>query len=345
MALHSLPTSLEGAGNWDAAVETFNGQVVMAYQNSDMFGNDKMLFAGKPPGEIVQYPVMRNFIAFNDDDGKDVTVAGNNADGLDKTILDDDIQTTDVVVDKPLKEIKFIPRDQIEIRPDLRLPDNYSRKMGRAISEGKHIRLQNMLAQAARQNVNEATGLTANGAALKAAFDTIAGEMDEAGVPNDDGGRHIFLRSSFWYSLLGQPGIITKEFGGQANVQRPGPALNYGNWTIWNAGVGWGRDYTLADSFADWPAILQSRKPPNAPGTDSPDQYQEDMSDNVGIAWHWESWALRQWVTPTTDIDWVSHLNAFKVETRMTMGASVLAGMDGGITGAMAENAIYRLTT
>lgn len=339
MALHTRD-------DWDAAVETFNGQVIQAYQNADQIGTDKMLFDSRPMGETVSYPVMENMAARNEDDGIDITVAAGygrqqepatapsadapadyypgsgtvDPDGTD-VLPTTDVRNVRVEVDPVLKENRLIPRDQIQVRPELRLPENYALKLGRAVAEGKYIRCLAMLAD--RRDLAQDEGL--NGATPSAddianGIRNAASKLDQAGVPNDDGGRHLFLHSPLWYTLLDAEGVITKEFGGQANVQRPGEVIVYANIIIHNGRLGFGVNFA-ADG---WPDILQG-----PPGTGQVDKYETDMSTVLGLLWHRESWALRHWENPSTDIDWVSLRNSFKVEARMMMGCEVI--QDNGI--------------
>jgi hypothetical protein len=313
-------------GLWEAAVETFNGSMVMAYQNGDLYGVDWMMFSGKPPGETVNFPVLRAMTAKNEQDGENTADSAVHTDG--KTPLDsieDDVTTVRLTVDKPLKEYRYIPRDQIEVRPDLRLPDNFAVKLGRAVAEGKTQRIDSLLWQAGTQlnevSVADALGtFPTRGEQLKTAFNEMAATFDANGVPSDD--RHIMLNPTDWYELLGVPGIITKEYGGQANVQRPGQVIIYANWLIHNGrSISWkkgssvtsGHDYSTA---TDRESGTTSERP-----SDVLDWYLGDLSNALGVAWHSEGWALRHYVTPTSDVDWVAQFNSYKTEARLTMGA------------------------
>jgi hypothetical protein len=315
----TFTTSPDG---WDAAVETFNGAVVMAYQLGDVYGTEWMMFAGRPPGEIVNYPVMQNFTAINEADGLN-TADGTGAGGDPATNIANDIVTVEIHVDKPLKQIKYIPRDQIEVRPDLRLPENFAVKLGRSIAEGKTQRIDSMIATAAYAAGNNAFDVTVGGSetrgdALKRVFNEIAAFFDRNGVPMT--GRHIMLNSADWYELLGVPGMITREYGGQANVQRPGREIIYANWRIHN-GLSKSWSHGTAANGEDWGSITNPGRESNTPGpTSTTDWYQADMVNDLGVAWHEEAWALRHWTAPTTDVDWVSQFNSYKVEARFTQG-------------------------
>jgi len=305
MSLHSLQSS----PGWDAAVETFAGFVTHAYQNGDQYGTDKCFFGMKSVGEVYNYPVFQPSTAFNEADGLDMyaLMPDNN----------DDITTTELPVDTPMKDYRLIGLDQIEVRPDLNLGENYAKMLGRALAEGKSIRLNNLLAAAAYGTdgsgspVDNTHDLDVNGSSnvgtdLKAILNTIAATWDETGVPAD--GRHMMLKSTLWYELLGVPGIITKEYGGQANVQRPGEVIIYANTIIHNGKVGFGAvDYTNSA----WTERL-------------PSKYRYNMSNVLAVAWHEEAWALRHWKEPTTMYDWATMHDAFKAEARLTMGAAVI---------------------
>jgi hypothetical protein len=341
MALHTRD-------DWDAAVETFNGAVIQAFQNTDQIGTDKMLFDSRPMGETVSYPVMENMAARNEDDGIDISQSAGYGRGTEPTTapsadgpddyypggglsppVDDasvlpasDVRNVRVEVDPVLKENRLIPRDQIQVRPELRLPENYALKLGRAVAEGKYIRCLALLAGSRDGALDEGLGDASPTADVIAnGIRNAASKLDQAGVPNDDGGRHLFLHSPLWYSLLDAEGVITKEFGGQSNVQRPGEVIVYANIIIHNGRLGFGVDF----GSDGWEDILVGPTTSTAQTT----KYRTDMGAVLGILWHRETWALRHWENPSTDIDWVSLRNSFKVEARMIMGCEVI--QDNGI--------------
>lgn len=291
--------------DWDAAVEHFNGNVVMAYQNGDQYGTDKMMFAAKSGAETWNYPVMQPSVAVNEADGDNVVTTGGAFQGN-----EGDIVTPKLEVDSPLKDIRILPLDQIDVRPELSLPSNYSSMLGRSVAEGKGIRLTGPLANSAlgllsgggEQTVGVDFQSTTLGNDLKDAFDLVGANMDEAGIPSE--GRHCMLRSTYWYSLMGIAGIFTKEYGGQANVRAPGSYIDYANFKIHNGRVGFGQDYTASP----WDARM-------------PTKYQCDTTLVGAVIWHEESWALRHWKEPTTMNDWVALHNGYKIETRLVMGA------------------------
>lgn len=314
MALHT------NNGDWDAAVELFNGEVIHAYQNGDIYGTDKMIFAAKTGAETWNYPVVQPSAAVNEVDGADVTDTA----GAYKTNAND-ITTRELGVDAPLKDIRLLPLDQIEVRPELRLPDNYARMLGRSLAEGKALRITGLLTNAgmglagagSTELVEQidvvaarATSTTELGDRLKLAFNGIAAGMDATGIPSS--GRHIMLKSEYWYELLGQAGIFTKEYGGQANVQAPGEFISYANFAIHNGKVGFGVDTTATPYALRMPA-----------------EYEADMTNIMGVAWHEESWAMRHWVEPTMMNDWVPLRDSFKLEARLTMGMTWI--QDAGI--------------
>jgi len=318
MSLHSLD-----AAAWDAAIEQFTGEVIHAYQMSDQYGTDKCIFAAKSVGETWNYPVVENSVAVNAADGPDSS--GNdivNASNTGYQTNDDDIRTPELTVDRPIKDIRYLPLDQLEVRPDLKLPDNYAKMLGRAVGEGKGIRLTGLLANAA----NDATGGIENvntvdvtsddddtiGALLKHVFNVIGGDMDLGGVPSD--GRHAMLKSNWWYTLLGIDGIFTKEFGGQSNVQRPGEVIMYANFMIHNGRNGFG----LNTSNTEWAARMSAET-----------HYQYDMTALMAVVWHTEAWALRHWKEPQVMNDWSTDYDAFKLEARLTMGATAIQGNQG----------------
>jgi len=308
MSLHSLD-----AAQWDAAVEHFDGQVIHAYQNTDQYGTDTMIFAAKSVGENWNYPVVENAVAVNEADGDPVR------DGNAYTTNDADMRAPDMTLDTPLKAIRYVGLDQLEARPDLRIPQNYAMMLGRAVSEGKGIRLTGLLAGCA----DDATGGIENvqtvdttsgdddtiGLLLKHIFNVIGGEMDLAGVPSEP--RHAMLKSNWWYTLLGIDGIFTKEFGGQANVQRPGQFIDYANFTIQNGRNGFGLNTTATPWASRMPA-----------------KYEYDMTTLMAVVWGMESWAMRHWSEPTVMNDWSTDHDAFKLEARFTMGTACIQSDD-----------------
>lgn len=309
--------SYHTSDDWEAAVEVFNGTVIHAYQNTDQYGTNKMIYAGATSAETVNYPVMQPSQATNEPDGVDVVVEA----GAYRANTND-ILTTELPVDVPLKDIRLIPLDQIQVRPDLRLPDNYARMLGRSIAEGKGIRLTGLLANAAEdasggvENVHtvDLTQSPADRAAdIRDTLNTIAALMDENGVPAD--GRHVMLRATYWYDLLQLEGIYTKEYGGMAMIQHPGQYIDYANFRIHLGKVGFTDDYTSSE----WTARMN---------TISKYQYNASGNTLAAVCWHEESWALRHWKDPTVLNDWVPMRDSYKLEARLIMGAVAIQAED-----------------
>jgi hypothetical protein len=220
-------------------------------------------------------------------------------------------------LDDPIKAWNHIPKDLADVRPELELVNNYGDALGRDIANGETRRITSFLAgsvntsfvdNAVEANFNATSGLGDN---VAAAIREAAGFLDDGGVPGD--GRWMALESTEWYSLLEVDGVMRKDFGGMANVRRPGDFIEYADFTIRKVGGGTFRtDYTstlYATAFAD--------------------KYEFNLDNVVGVAWHRESWALRRVRRPEVLVDWREETDEWKVEARSHMGTAVIKEAEG----------------
>lgn len=280
--------------------EVYGGAVFAAYTHGDYFGTSGMQFYGVRPTEVVNVPVTQQ------GDGKFLD------DGDDHTNEDSSMVGAEVPLFVPIKSSNLVKRTQVDTRPDLNLLQNLGRQHGRNVARIKTISLLNLLASASDGAGNNIAGdfdATSNlPAIVKQGVKEIATAMDEAGVPPE--GRYGMLRSSLFYELADEDGVMSVDFGGQANRQTIGGNLApimYLNIMIKNVGVGFGTDWT-ASAQADV--------------VDFPDALKFDMTDIVGVFWHEDAWALRHQTALETVTPFIDHKQSWLVLARLHMGAA-----------------------
>lgn len=278
--------------------EVFGGRVFAAFQVADAFGSSMMQFYGMRPTEVVNVPV---------------TQAGTAkflGDGADHTAEDSSIVGVSVPLFTPLKSSNIVKKEQVDVRPDLGLLRNLGKQHGRNVGQQKTKTILQIISKSAddagnsvSQDLDSATSAPSE---TKEGIKVIATAFDEAGVPSD--GRFAFLRSQVWYELADQDGVMSLDFGGQANRQTMGGNLSpisYLNFTIFNLGIGFGEDFT--DSSAAHTAIKY------------PTEF--DMTSVWGVFWQEDSWALRHQTQLESTVGWVEEKQVWLVLARLHMGA------------------------
>ena len=277
--------------------EVFGGEVFAAYQVADLFGTEMMQFYGMRPTEAVNVPVTQGGT------GKFL------ADGADHTNEDSSIIGVTVPLFTPLKSSNIVLKSQVDVRPDLRLLENLGKQHGRNVGQQKTKTILQILSKSADDAGNSVSRDLDNATLApfetKEGIKTIATAFDEEGVPSD--GRFAFLRSQIFYELADQDGVMSLDFGGQANRQSVGgnrDAIRYLNFTIINCGIGFGEDFT--DSSAAHTAIAY------------PTEF--DMTSVWGLFWHEDSWALRHQTQVESTVGWVEEKQVWLVLARLHMG-------------------------
>ena len=279
--------------------EVYGGAVFAAYTHTDYFGTTGMQFYGVRPTEVVNVPVTQQGDASFLDDGADHTNEDSSFIGAQVPLFD------------PIKSSNLVKQTQVDTRPDLAILENLGRQHGRNVGRVKTIGLLNLLAGAADGAGNNISGdfdgASDLGAEVKNGVKAVATAMDEAGVPPE--GRHMMLKSSSFYELADQDGVMSVDFGGQANRQRIGGNLApimYLNILILNVGVGFGQDWT--DTTLG--------------GIDFPTALDHDMTQVHAVAWHEDAWALRHQTQLQTVTPFIDHKQAWLVLARLHMGAA-----------------------
>ena len=281
----------------------FGGAVFSAYMVSDLFGTAGMQFYGVRPTESVNVPVTQQGDAkFLDD-------------GADHANEDSSMIAVNIPLFNPLKSSNLVKKSQVDTRPDLQLLMNLGKQHGRNVGNQKTRALLQIISSDADNagnsvskdldNVTEATVQTET----RVGIEEIAAAFDEAGIPAD--GRRGMLKSTSWYKLLGSDGVISKDFGGQANRQTAGGNLgviNYLNFDIMNCGVGFAEDFT--DSSAAHTAIKY------------PTEF--DMTNVFGVFWHEDAWALRHQTELENSAEWSAEKQVWLVLARLHMGAKTI---------------------
>ncbi len=279
--------------------EVFGGAVFAAYTHTDYFGTSGMQFYGVRPTEVVNVPVTQQGDARFLDDGNDHTAEDSSMIGQQVPLFD------------PIKSSNLVKQTQVDTRPDLALLENLGRQHGRNVGRTKTIGLLNMLAGAADGAGNNIAGdfdtTTDPQTEVKNGIKAIATAMDEAGVPPE--GRFGMLKSAAFYELADADGVMSVDFGGQANRQRIGGNLApimYLNILIRNCGVGFGTEWTdTGVGGINFPAALD-----------------HDMTQVVGVFWHEDAWALRHQTQLQTVTPFIDHKQSWLVLARLHLGAA-----------------------
>lgn len=277
--------------------EEFGGRVYQGYQFTDLFGMTGMQFYGARPTEVVNVPVVQKGDAKFLDDGGDHT--------------DDDSSMKGVGVPlfTPLKSMNTVKRSQVDTRPNLGLLRNLGLMHGQNVGELKTITCLNVLAGAADGAGNNINGdFTGSGvpAAAKDSIKELAGTMDKAGIPSY--GRRCMMDSTLFYELADQDGVMSVDFGGQANRRTIGgnlAVIEYLNILIFNCGLGFGTDWTNT----------------NLHSHDFDSGIAFNMSDVRAVAWHEQAWALRHQTALEAGAGWVEHKQSWLALARLHMGA------------------------
>lgn len=279
------------------ATTVYGGQAFMAYQLSDLFGTQFMVFYGATAADNINIPIVDGSAAVDLADGGDHTTSGTAS-----------MTGKNIPVYIPVKAKSMVHQDQIDLRPDLQIMTRVGRVHGTRVGLGKTIRIMNHLIDDAETATNETitnySGASDVGAAVDADIKALAASWDEAGIPPM--GRHIMLKSDLFYELPAVRAIFGQEFGGQASAQTVSLnfTIRYLNFFIHNGPVGFGTDYS-GTSFNTFPTNI-------------------DLGDVRALIWHEDSWALRHQVELRTSFGWVEHKQAYLVMSRLHMGFDIL---------------------
>jgi hypothetical protein len=284
--------------NDELLIETWAGVVLTEYQLTRIFEPMMMMHFEGGVGERINFPVLETQVAQNLDDG------------LSMGQQDIAPRAPELDLDAPIKAWNHIPKDLADVRPDLELVNAYGMALGRDIANGETRRIVAFLSSCGEgtlvdnvvsADLDATSGL---GEIVAAAIRELAAGLDEQGVPGQ--GRWMALHSPQWYSLLSVDGVMRKDFGGQANVQRPGDFIEYADFSIRKVGgATFDQDYTATPYAAAFDA-----------------KYSFNTEEIFGVAWHRESWALRRVRSPEVLVDWIPQEDNWKVEARSHMGTA-----------------------
>lgn len=283
------------------ATTIYGQRAFQAYQLSDLFGVDSMVFYGVTAADNINIPIVDGSDAINLPDGGDHTLAGTAS-----------MTGVDIPVDDPLKAKNMVRRDDIELRPDLQMLARFGRVHGTRVGKGKTERiLQHLTDQAVTATNTTDTNYTGSsdvGAAVDKDIKALASTWDEDGIPSE--GRHIMLKTELFYELPAVRAIFGREFGGQASAQSVSMSftIRYLNFFIHNGPIAFGTDFTATASD----------------GLNLPSGQRTDMTNIRATAWHEDSWALRHQTNLLTSFDWIAFKQAYLVMARLFMGMNTL---------------------
>lgn len=282
-------------------LEVYSGAVQPDYWVTDLFGKDLMQYRGMVDGEVINHPVITPGFATNLDDDNDHTAQTSS------------ITSAEIDLEIPVKAMNRLKYRTIHERPGLNLLQQFGSANGKSVGNGKTIRLINLLVLAAVAAGNivdvdeDATDGTAPGK-VKIGMQTIATEMAADMVPPQ--GLHGLMKPSTFFKLGDENSIISVDYGGQANrqTQNSQTTLNYLNWALKMAPIGFGVDWTDTD-YA---------------GLALPDVMEADTRRILGVFWQHDAWMYREQVGLTNSIDAIEHLQVWQILSRMEMGAKVI---------------------
>lgn len=281
-------------------LKVYAGSVMHDYILSDFFGSNTMRHFGMTDSEDINMPIMlHGTAAFLDDD-------------RDHTETVSSFVASDIDLFTPLKASNRVKKRTVQERPGLRHLENLGESHGRVVGKMKTQVIMSFLARQADSNGNtvevDSTPLSGYGASLKTQLKTIAANMDELEVPAEN--RFCMMKSSAWYEIADLDGVMSVDFGGQADRQTLGgntDIIKYINIPIMNVGIGFGTDF--ADSaYPTFPVTAEF-----------------DMTNVVALVWHKDTFAMREQVTPQTSIDWIPHLQVWQTLTRYQFGLKEMA--------------------
>ncbi len=283
-------------------LETYAGSVEHDYILADLFGTNWMEYWGPEDSETLNQPVVVHGDGQFIDDGGDHT-------NEDASILGNEIALYD-----PIKASNRVKKRSVDERPGLRHLENLGRSHGKSVGKGKSLALLVALCKVADSLSNvitvdaDATDGSAPGE-IKDGVKQIAAAMDEGEVDPMD--RYAMLKSSAFYDLADEDGVISKDFGAGGNRAAIGGNLDmikYLNYPILNVGIGFGQDYTSSAHDA-WGGPFGS-------GGDA----DFDMTDVIGVFWQKRAWGLREQTQIEKSIDWIARLQVWQVLSRMQFG-------------------------
>jgi hypothetical protein len=287
---------------------TYAGSVQHDYILSDVFSNNTFRHFGPEDTEDINQPIIIHGEAgYRDDD-------------TDHTDQDAEITAADIPLFTPLKASNRVKRRSVDERPGLKHLENLGESHGKSVGRTKTTSIMQFMTGVADSYGNSVDfdfDTTSDGSAAvnaKQAFKDVMANMDELEVDNED--RFAVLKSSVFYELQDQDGVMSVDFGGQANRQTIGgnnDVIKYVNCHIVNVGIGFGTDYTDSSTY---------------PTLGSETGLGVDMSDIIGIVWQKNAMAMREQTAIIPSIDWVARLQVFQVLTRYQYGLKAVVDTD-----------------
>jgi hypothetical protein len=277
--------------------EVYSGKVMHAYSLFDIFGSRSMIYHGVTDTEKINQPLVTpGEFRFKDDDTdhaeNDASIAGHEIELL-----------------IPIKQENHIMYRTVVERPQLGHLENLGKAHGTAIGEGKTVVLMNYLSDQANTAGNIKQADSSSATSILTAVDDVVAAMDELKVSGMM--RFALMKPSPFYKFRGNNAVITRDFGGAANMPTLGGNLatvDYANVRLSNLGLGFG---------TDWTASAHSAKA-------IPAGYAFDMTDVIGIFWQADAWALREQEQPHSTISDIPEKQVWQVLSRMQLGTKAI---------------------